>query len=199
MFEVVEHTKYVHIIRSFIASHNTTSNKSSIDKFIFLLSFDFYLLGFCCYITISMDRRILCYLLIKYKVFTYHKKAIYIGNQQFSTNRTTTEKNPYTIYIVYSTEFYMSLIEFCGFQWLFSINTVYYQEPIKKQMGRSVKHPRKKSNSVCTAYYNEVTINNACQTTPQHDMAWLLERPAAAKPGATKNKRLPARKKATGG
>ena len=40
------------------------------------------------------------------------------------------------------------------------------QEPIKKQVGRSVKHPRKKSNSVCTAYYNEVTINNACQTTP---------------------------------
>ena len=29
-----------------------------------------------------------------------------------------------------------------------------------------MKHPRKKSNSVCTAYYNEVTINNARQTTP---------------------------------
>ena len=45
---------------------------------------------------------------------------------------------------------------------------------------------------MCTAYYNEVTINNARQTTPQHDLwpAWLLK--AAAKPGATKNKRLPA-------
>ena len=46
---------------------------------------------------------------------------------------------------------------------------MYYQEPIKKRTGRSVKHPRKKSNSVCTAYYNEVTINSARQTTPQHD------------------------------
>ena len=76
----------------------------------------------------------------------------------------------------------------------------YQQEPIKKKRtGRSVKHPRKKSNSVCTAYYNEVTKNNPHQTTPQHNMAWLLKRPAAAKPGATKNKCLPAKKKATGG
>ena len=43
-----------------------------------------------------------------------------------------------------------------------------YQEPIKKRVGRSVKHPRKQSNSVCTAYYNEVTINNTRQAMPQH-------------------------------
>ena len=58
-----------------------------------------------------------------------------------------------------------------------------------------MKHPRKQSNSVCTAYYNEVTINNACQTMPQHVLYGMTEGPAAAKPGATKNKHLPAKKK----
>ena len=59
-----------------------------------------------------------------------------------------------------------------------------------------MKHPRKKSNSVCTAYYNEVTINNAHQTTPQHVLCHgMAKQPAAAKSGTTKNKRLPAKKK----
>ena len=36
-------------------------------------------------------------------------------------------------------------------------------EAHKKQASRSVKHPHKQRNSVCTAYYNDITINNACQ------------------------------------
>ena len=73
---------------------------------------------------------------------------------------------------------------------------MWYQEPIKKKRaGRSVKHPRKQSNSVCTAYYNEVTTNNARQTMSQYDMACMAKRSAAAKPGATKNKHFPAKKK----
>ena len=68
-------------------------------------------------------------------------------------------------------------------------------------MGRSVKHPRKQSNSVCTAYYNEVTINNTRQTTPQHVLYGMAKQPAAAKPGATKKQAPPGKKKkkATGG
>ena len=65
----------------------------------------------------------------------------------------------------------------------------------KKWAGRSVKHPRKQWNSVCTAYYNEITINNTRQTTSQHVLYGMAKQPAAAKPGATKNKHLRQKKK----
>ena len=67
-----------------------------------------------------------------------------------------------------------------------------YQEPIKKT-GRSVKHPHKQSNSVCTAYYNEVTKNNARQTMPQHVLWHIIA--AAAKPRRYKEQAPPRKKK----